>query len=215
VPKTQKEVRSFVYFCNFYAKLIHHFSDLTAPLTALLRKSQPHKVTLTPASLEAFETLKLRLISAPCVILPEISSDTTFTVATDASTVGTATVLLQDHGGGLQPISLCARKRNPPEHGNTYYAYNLGALALCESVKHWRCYLEGCSKFLIVTTHDTLRHSLSHSNNMLNKRRARYLPDLQPFVDSMTLAYRKGAMDKADPLSRRSNFVPQATIPLF
>jgi hypothetical protein len=61
---------------------IHHFSDLTAPLTDLVRKSQPQKVTLTLASLEAFETLKLRLISAPYLILPEVSSDATLTVAT-------------------------------------------------------------------------------------------------------------------------------------
>jgi hypothetical protein len=40
VPTTQKEVRSFVQFCNFYARFIHHFSDLTASLTDLLRKSQ-------------------------------------------------------------------------------------------------------------------------------------------------------------------------------
>jgi hypothetical protein len=48
-PTTEKEVRSFVQFCNFYAKFIHHFSDRTAPLTDLLRKSQPHKVPLTQA----------------------------------------------------------------------------------------------------------------------------------------------------------------------
>jgi hypothetical protein len=101
VPTTQKEVRSFVLFCNFYARFIHHFSDLTAPLMDLLRKSQPHQVTLTPYCLEAFETLKLRLISALCVILPEVSSDATFTVATYASTVGIAATMLQDQGGGL------------------------------------------------------------------------------------------------------------------
>jgi hypothetical protein len=101
VPTTQKEVRSFVQFCNFYARFIHHFSDFTAPLTGLLRKSQPRKVTLTPACLEALETLKLRLISAPCMILPEVGSDATFTVAADASTVGIAAVMLQDQGGGL------------------------------------------------------------------------------------------------------------------
>jgi hypothetical protein len=39
VPKAQKEVRSFVQFCNFYARFIQNFSDLTAPLTDLLRKS--------------------------------------------------------------------------------------------------------------------------------------------------------------------------------
>jgi hypothetical protein len=87
VPTTHKEVRSFVQFCNFYAISIHHFSDLTAPLTDLLRKPLPHKVTLTPAYLEALEHVKLRLISAPCVILPEVGSDATFTVATNASTV--------------------------------------------------------------------------------------------------------------------------------
>jgi hypothetical protein len=60
---------------------------------------------LTPHCLEAFETLKLRLISAPCLILPEVSSDMVFTVATYASTVGIATFMLQDQGGGLQPVS--------------------------------------------------------------------------------------------------------------
>jgi hypothetical protein len=85
VPTTQKEARSFVQFCNcFYAGFIHHFSDLTAPLTDLQRKSHPQKVTMTPACLKAFETLKLRLISALCLILPEVSSDTTFTADTYA-----------------------------------------------------------------------------------------------------------------------------------
>jgi hypothetical protein len=35
LPMTQKEVRSFVQLSSFYAKLIHHFSDRTAPLTDL------------------------------------------------------------------------------------------------------------------------------------------------------------------------------------
>jgi hypothetical protein len=43
----------------------------------------------------------------------------------------------------------------------------------------------------------------------------RYLRDLQPFVGLMTLAYRKGAFNKANPLSRRPYLVPQATVPLF
>jgi hypothetical protein len=56
---------------------------------------------------------------------------------------------------------------------------------------------------------------LMQPNNGLNKRQARYLRDLQPFVGSMTLAYRKGALNEAGPLSWRTDFVPQATIPLF
>jgi hypothetical protein len=43
---------------------------------------------------------------------------------------------------------------------------------------------------------------------MLNHRQARYyLPDLQPFMGTMTLAYRKGALNEANPLSRRPYFV--------
>jgi hypothetical protein len=98
--------------------------------------------------------------------------------------------------------------------GNSYSAYDLEALAVCKAVKHWRCYLERCSKFLIVTNQDTLRHLLWQPNNTLNKRQARYLRDLQPFVGSMTLAYRTGALNEADPLSRRPDFVPHAIVPL-
>jgi hypothetical protein len=128
--------------------------------------------------------------------------------------MGIAAVLLQDQGGGLQLVSYWARKLNPAERGTTYSAYDLEALAVCEAAKHWRCYLEGCSKFLVVTDHDTMRHLLRQPNNTLNKRQARYLLDLQPFVGSMTLAYRKGALNEAHPLSRRPDLVPQATVPL-
>jgi hypothetical protein len=62
----------------------------------------PQEVALTRAFLEAFETLKLRLVSAPCMILQEVGSDATFTVAAYASAVvGITTIMLQDQGGGL------------------------------------------------------------------------------------------------------------------
>jgi hypothetical protein len=131
----------------------------------------------------------------------------------DVSTVGINTAILQDRGG-LQHVYYWARKLNSIERGNTYSAYDLKASAVCEAVKLWRCYLEGCSKFLVVKDHDTLRHLLKQPNNMLNKRQARYRRDRQQFVGSMTLAYRKGAPKEAHPLSRRTNIVPQATIPL-
>jgi hypothetical protein len=129
--------------------------------------------------------------------------------------MGIAPIMLQDQGGGLQPVSYRARKLNPAERGNTYSAYDSEALAVCEAVKHWRCYLEGCSKFLVVADHETVRHLLRQPNNRLNKRQARYLRDLQRFVGSMTLACRKGALNEAYPLSRRPDFVSHATVPLF
>jgi hypothetical protein len=60
-----------------------------------------------------------------------------------------------------------------------------------------------------------MRHLLKLPDNKLNKRQALHLRDVQPFVGSMALVYRKGALNEAYPLSRRPYFVPQATFPLF
>jgi hypothetical protein len=116
----------------------------------------PEKVTLTLARLEVFDTLKIRLIAAPCLILPDVSSDAAFTVAKDASTVRTASISLHDQGGGLQHVSYGARNLKSVERGNTYSAYDLEASVVCEAVKHWRCYLEGCSKVFVVIDNDTV-----------------------------------------------------------
>jgi hypothetical protein len=71
-----------------------------APLMDLLGK-----VVLTHASLEAYDIVKLRLVSGPCVVLPQVSSDATFTVATNASSLEIAAVMLQDQEGKYKPIS--------------------------------------------------------------------------------------------------------------
>jgi hypothetical protein len=110
--------------------------------------------------------------------------------------------MLQDRGVGLQPICYRARKLSSAQRGNAYYAYDLDALAVCEPLKYWRWYLEGCSKFLVVTNHNTLRHMLRQPKNTLNERQARYPGDLQWFVGSTTLAYRKRTLNEANLLSR-------------
>jgi hypothetical protein len=68
---------------------------------------------------------------------------------------------------------------------------------------------------MVVMDHDKLRHMLRQSNDMLQKWQARYVHDLQPFTRAMTLAYREGSNDKADPLSRRVDVYAQAKFPLF
>jgi hypothetical protein len=84
--------------------------------------------------------------------------------------------MLQDEGGGLQRVFYYARELNLAERGNIYCGYVLNTLAGCEAVRHWRCYLERFSKFLVVTNYDTLRHLLKQPKNMLNKRQARRPP---------------------------------------
>jgi hypothetical protein len=98
------------------------------------------------------------------------------------------------------------------ERGNAYYTYDFNALAVCEVVYHWRPYLEGCLNFLVVSHHDTLRQLLSPHQTRINILQARYVRDLQPFVGLMTLAYRKGALNEANPFSRIPSFAPRATV---
>ena len=38
LPSTQKELKSFVKFCSYYGRFIHHFSNCSAPLTDMLKK---------------------------------------------------------------------------------------------------------------------------------------------------------------------------------
>jgi hypothetical protein len=67
----------------------------------------------------------------------------------------------------------------------------------------------------MLTDHDTRCHLLLQSNDMLNKRHARYVRDLHPFTGTMTLAYRKGSKNEVDPLSRRADCYAQPSLPLF
>ena len=204
LPNTQSELRSFVQFCTYYHRFIHHFGDCSAILTDMLRKNQPSKLNWSSQAKLAFLSLKQRMISAPVLVLPETDTQAMFTVATDASSFAIAGVLLQDQGHGLQPVEYYARKLKDAERN--YDAYNLEALAACACIKKWRVYVEGSAEQILVTDHDTLRHLLKEKPANLSKRQAGWVELIQPYANTLTLVYRKGSMNEADPISRRSDF---------
>ena len=72
----------------------------------------PAKLAWSDLTRSAFESLVLRFTSAPVLALPDTRIGAMFTVATDASNVRIAGVLLQDQGFGLglQPCEYYARK---------------------------------------------------------------------------------------------------------
>lgn len=205
-PVTQKEVKSFVAFCSFYRKFVHHFADCSAPLTDMCRKNKPGKVVWSETARVAFETLKARLCSAPLLLLPRTGADAEFIVATDASTVGLAAVLLQeDSNGELRPCCYWARKLNDAER--RYSAYDLEAQAVVESVtRAWRMYLDGCKAITVITDHATLQHLLKQPIANVTRRQAGYIEKIMPFTGYMTIIYRKGSLNVADPVSRRPDF---------
>ena len=206
LPQTQKQVKSFVAFCSFYRKFVHHFADCSAPLTDMCRKGKPGKVVWDSHARDAFEILKARMISAPLLLIPKCGADAEFIVATDASDVGLGAVLLQDDGSGnVRPCAYWARKLNDAERN--YSAYDKEALAVVEATTRvWRMYLDGALSITVVTDHATLTHLLKQPSKNLSPRQARYVERLMPYCSYMKILYRKGTANEADPVSRRPDF---------
>eukprot|EP00253_Pinus_taeda_P028921 PITA_28921 len=63
IPKTQKEVRSFLRYASCYKRFIEHFSKIALPLFKLLTKYTP--LTWNENCQQAFETLKEKLSTTP------------------------------------------------------------------------------------------------------------------------------------------------------
>ena len=68
-PKDIKGIRSFLGHVGFYRRFIKDFSKISRPLTNLLEKDIPF--VFDDDCLEAFETLRKALISAPIVHPPD------------------------------------------------------------------------------------------------------------------------------------------------
>ena len=128
------------------------------PLTHICRKNLSGNVVHTETTKADFETLKSRMIAAPILLILSMGHEAEFVVATYASKVGVAGVLLQeDTSGSLRPYAHLARTLKDCK--TRYSAYDREALAVVEAVSRvWRVYLLGCKHFSVVIDHATLTH---------------------------------------------------------
>ena len=107
VPKSVKNVQSFLGFANFYRKFILHYSTLSSPVTSLCRKSV--KFTRFAAADAAFRQLQQAFTSAP--ILNHFQPELPLTLEADASDFALGCVLSQTSPqGDLLPICYFSRK---------------------------------------------------------------------------------------------------------
>ena len=68
-PKDIKGIRSFLGHASFYRRFIKYFSKISRPIATLLQKDVPF--VFDDDCVEAFETLKKALTSAPIVQPPD------------------------------------------------------------------------------------------------------------------------------------------------
>ncbi|KAL5517922.1 hypothetical protein EMCRGX_G003566, partial [Ephydatia muelleri] len=104
VPKTKKEVRTFLGLTGYYRKFVPCYASLAAPLTELTRSNAPTIVKWTTSCNTAFMDLKRLLCSSPVLQCPDFSRP--FILQTDASDWGVGGVLSQlDQEGLDHPVA--------------------------------------------------------------------------------------------------------------
>lgn len=204
VPKTFRDVQVFLGFANFYRRFIASYSKIAVPLTAIMKGSKngkkPGPLQWGTREQHAFEELRLAFTKAP--ILRHFDPERRIRIETDASIHAIGAIISQLSDDGLwHPIAYWSRKMIPAE--TNYDTFDQELLAIVESFKHWRHYVEG-SRFPIevLTDHNNLRGIMKMKQ--VSRRQHRWFLVMSR-VD-FTIGYRAGSTNPADGPSRRPDY---------
>lgn len=220
VPKTLKELKSFLGFAGYYRRFIQGYAAIAKPLNNLTRGYAPTSKSKAKSSSSkfqdakqpfgdrwtsecqlAFETLIERLTSSP--VLGFADPKLPYILHTDASTTGLGAALYQEQEGQLRVIAYASRGLSPSE--SRYPAHKLEFLALKWSVtEKLHDYLYGAN-FVVVTDNNPLTYLLTSAK--LDAASHRWLAALSTYT--FKLQYRAGKQNlDADALSRRPHGQP-------
>jgi len=193
-PNTPKRVKSFLGLANYYRRFVANFSQISAPLRALLKKET--RFVWTSECEESFNKLKQALITAPVLRLPDFSKP--FVLTTDASLDGISYILGQrDEAGREHVISYAGRSLRDGER--RWGITELEGLAIVQGCRHFHVYLAD-KPFEIVTDHITMSF-IKQMPLSGNNRLTRWALFLQQYVFSIN--YKRGeTLNNADALSR-------------
>ena len=193
-PKTQKEVRRFLGFANYYRVFIPNYSKIAAPLTALTGKGT--QFTWGKAEEESFLKIREKYCGAP--LLSHWDPQLPTFLETDCSGFALGGALIQEKNGTRQPVGFFSQKLNKAEIN--YDIHNKEMLAVVRCLKFWEPELKACGPFTIWTDHKNLEYFMVKRH--LSERQIRWYETLANF--QFSLVYRPGAEAiLPDALSRR------------
>ena len=197
-----KEVKSFLGLTSYFRRFIQNYSQITAPLRALLQKDA--RFLWTESCQQAFDELKNRLTSKPILALPDFNRP--FVVHCDASLshIGFALTQIQDdereHVVYFGSRALTAAERN-------YTIGELEAMSLVYCTQICYQYLSQ-RPFTVYTDSRTAQFIKSFRLNPQSARLTRWALHLQNF--NFEIFHKKGNLNTvADALSRLPRDEPE------
>jgi hypothetical protein len=203
-PTSYHDIQVFLGFCNFYRRFIYQYSGIVAPLTNLLKGMvngrKPGLVRLEAESLAAFHRLRNEFQKAP--LLRHFDPARPIRLDTDASEFAAAGILSQKGDDGLwRPVAFWSRKFKGPEE--RYGTPDKEMLAIVESFRHWRHYLEGSrDRVEVYSDHKNLEGFMRQPR--LNGRQARWCMYLAGY--DFVIYHQEGKRNAADAPSRRPDY---------
>jgi hypothetical protein len=192
IPRSQKDLKSFLGLAGYYRIFIDSFSAIARPLTDLLKKDKEWKWNEKERA--SFDLLKFKLTNAPLLQYPNFNE--AFIITTDASGYAIGAILSQGKLGSDKPVAYVSRTLNGAELN--YATVEKELLAIVWACKHFRPCLLG-RKFQIVTDHKGLTWIFNVKNPSSRLMRWKLLLEEYDYE----IEYRAGKRNcKADSLSR-------------
>lgn len=201
LPKTMKQLQSFLGFVNHYSRYIPNYSTIAAPLYRLTTKARKFK--LEKSDQQIISQLKSAL--ARDCMLAIFNPNAPIRLLVDASNIAVAGILEQQEKGNWRAISYFGQKLTSFQKNYTTQEKECLAVYLC--VKKYRHYLEGKS-FIICSDHHALC-SLP-KRTFRQDRICRWQTELSQFDYKIT--YSKGSYHPADCFTRSDEWKHRTTI---
>ena len=150
IPTNRCQVQQFLCLVSYYQRFVQDFAKTAKPLHRLTEKT--NKFEWTRNCQEAFNDLRLKLVSATILAFPDYTKP--FTLDTDASNTGVGVVLSQlDDNGAERVVAYASRTISWAER--RYCVTRKELLAVVTSLKHFRPYLLG-RHIILRTDHGSL-----------------------------------------------------------
>ena len=196
-PKTVKDMRSFLGFCNFYCTFIKDFSNIARPLNNLTCKNEPWNWSKECNA--AFNHLKEICGQYPVLCTPNWSKQ--FIMDTDASGYALGVMISQEFEDGIHPVAFHSWHLLPAEAN--YDAHDKELAGVIFSFR--------CSRPLFLGASHPIRVHTDHKNlqyfrdpRRITGCQARWIEYLQDF--DHTLEHILGSTNTmADLLSQRKD----------